>query len=147
MDAITDVPLPANEPIHEYAPGSGERTRLTEQLRALAQDPIDLPHVIGGRHTMGAGDRIDVVQPHRHHSVLGTLTNAGHDEAILDPPDTRRLTAGDSASQAASVLDVRGGGLGVRHSGLSASKTTETPGNPIASGEVVPWERRRFSPP
>jgi 1-pyrroline-5-carboxylate dehydrogenase len=30
---------------------------------------------------MGAGDRIDVVQPHRHTSVLGTLTNAGHDEA------------------------------------------------------------------
>ena len=30
MDAITEVPLPANEPVHDYAPGSGERTRLTE---------------------------------------------------------------------------------------------------------------------
>jgi 1-pyrroline-5-carboxylate dehydrogenase len=81
MDAITDVPLPANEPIHEYAPGSGERTRLTEQLRALAQDPIDLPHVIGGAHRMGDGERLDVVQPHQHAARLGTLTNATHTDA------------------------------------------------------------------
>ena len=39
MDAITDVPLPANEPIHEYAPGSGERTRLNEALGALVRRP------------------------------------------------------------------------------------------------------------
>src|SRR5215218_5173018 len=81
MDAITDVPLPANEPIHEYAPGSGERTRLTEQLKALAADAIDLPHVIGGTHRMGGGQRIDVVQPHRHSSRLGTFTNAEHADA------------------------------------------------------------------
>jgi 1-pyrroline-5-carboxylate dehydrogenase len=81
MDAITDVPLPANEPIHEYALGSGERTRLTEQLKALAADAIDLPHVIGGTHRMGAGHRIDVVQPHRHSARLGTLTNADHADA------------------------------------------------------------------
>jgi 1-pyrroline-5-carboxylate dehydrogenase len=81
ITAITDVPLPLNEPIHDYAPGSPERARLAVALSDLAQAPIDLPHVIGGRHTMGAGDRIDVVQPHRHRSVLGTLTNAGHDDA------------------------------------------------------------------
>ena len=81
ITAITDVPLPLNEPIHDYTPGSPERVRLADALSGLAGAPIDLPHVIGGRHTMGAGDRIDVVQPHRHRSVLGTLTNAGHDEA------------------------------------------------------------------
>lgn len=81
MDAITAVPLPSNEPIHDYAPGSTERARLTAALRDLTSAPIDLPHVIGGKHAMGAGRRIDVVQPHRHRAVLGTLTNAGHDEA------------------------------------------------------------------
>jgi 1-pyrroline-5-carboxylate dehydrogenase len=81
MDAITDVPLPANEPIHDYAPGSGERTRITEQLRTLAQDPIDLPHVIGGTHRMGGGQRFDVVQPHRHSARLGTFTNAEQSDA------------------------------------------------------------------
>ena len=84
MDAITDVPLPTNEPVHDYAPGSGERTRLGQALKSVAADPVDLPHVIGGRHRMGDGDRIDVVQPHRHSDPfgrLGTLTNATHADA------------------------------------------------------------------
>ncbi|MDY6871972.1 MAG: L-glutamate gamma-semialdehyde dehydrogenase [Actinomycetota bacterium] len=81
MDAITDVPLPANEPVHDYAPGSGDRTRLTNALDALAAKPLDLPHIIGGRHRMGDGERMDVVQPHRHAARLGTFTNASHDDA------------------------------------------------------------------
>jgi 1-pyrroline-5-carboxylate dehydrogenase len=81
ITGISEVPPPLNEPIHEYAPGSPERARLTAALDDLAGAPIDLPHVIGGRHAMGGGDHIDVVQPHRHHSVLGTLTNATHAEA------------------------------------------------------------------
>ncbi|BDX30792.1 1-pyrroline-5-carboxylate dehydrogenase [Mycobacterium antarcticum] len=80
--AVTHVPVPANEPVHEYAPGSPERARLVTELAALdTAAPIDLPHVIAGRHAMGGGERIDVVQPHRHSSVLGTLTNANHAEA------------------------------------------------------------------
>jgi 1-pyrroline-5-carboxylate dehydrogenase len=79
--AVTDVPAPANEPVYDYAPGSPERARLTAALDALTGDAIDLPHVIGGTRTMGAGERIDVVQPHRHSAVLGTLTNAGRAEA------------------------------------------------------------------
>ena len=81
MDAITDVPSPANEPVHDYAPGSGERARLATALGELTGAPIDLPHVIGGNHTMGGGERIDVVQPHRHSAKLGTLTNAEHADA------------------------------------------------------------------
>ncbi|MDT5181814.1 MAG: 1-pyrroline-5-carboxylate dehydrogenase [Mycobacterium sp.] len=82
FSAITDVPAPTNEPVHEYAPGSPERARLITELDVQnAAGPIDLPHVIAGRHTMGSGDRIDVVQPHRHSAVLGTLTNGGHAEA------------------------------------------------------------------
>ncbi|OBB30753.1 1-pyrroline-5-carboxylate dehydrogenase [Mycolicibacterium peregrinum] len=81
MDAITDVPSPANEPVHDYAPGSGERARLATALGELTGAPIDLPHVIGGKHTMGGGARIDVVQPHRHGATLGTLTNAEHADA------------------------------------------------------------------
>ncbi|OBH10144.1 L-glutamate gamma-semialdehyde dehydrogenase [Mycobacterium sp. E1747] len=82
MDAITEVPLPVNEPVHDYAPHSPERGRLRGELAALADHPIDLPHVIGGRHRMGDGDRIDVAQPHRHSAKLGTLTNAGHADAV-----------------------------------------------------------------
>ena len=81
MDAITQVPLPANEPVHDYAPQSPERARLRTELAALAEHPIDLPHVIGGRHRMGDGERVDVVQPHRHAATLGALTNAVHADA------------------------------------------------------------------
>ncbi|MCI4674897.1 L-glutamate gamma-semialdehyde dehydrogenase [Candidatus Mycolicibacterium alkanivorans] len=76
MDARTDVPAPANEPVHDYAPRSAERTRLTTALRDLSANPIDLPHVIAGRHAMGEGERMDVVQPHRYRARLGTLSNA-----------------------------------------------------------------------
>ncbi|WP_099248680.1 L-glutamate gamma-semialdehyde dehydrogenase [Mycobacterium sp. shizuoka-1] len=76
MDASTEVPVPANEPVHDYAPHSAERARLTAALHELAAGPIDLPHVIGGRHRVGDGERIDVVMPHRHTARLGTLTNA-----------------------------------------------------------------------
>jgi 1-pyrroline-5-carboxylate dehydrogenase len=81
MDAITQVPMPANEPVHNYTPQSPERIRLRAELAALADHPIDLPHVIAGKHRMGDGERIDVVQPHRHTAKLGTLTNAVHADA------------------------------------------------------------------
>ncbi len=81
MDALTDVPVPVNEPIHDYAPDSAERVRLLAALGELAANPIDLPHVIAGQHRMGSGERIDVVQPHRHAARLGTLSNAQHTEA------------------------------------------------------------------
>ncbi|WP_343599142.1 L-glutamate gamma-semialdehyde dehydrogenase [Mycobacterium sp.] len=81
MDAVTEVPLPANEPVHDYAPDSPERSRLRTVLTALAGDPVDLPHVIGGEHRLGGGERVDVVQPHRHAARLGTLGNADHADA------------------------------------------------------------------
>ncbi|WP_234794194.1 NADH-quinone oxidoreductase subunit H, partial [Mycolicibacterium flavescens] len=42
MDAVTEVPLPVNEPVHDYAPGSGERARLLEALAALepGEEPV-----------------------------------------------------------------------------------------------------------
>ncbi|ODQ84540.1 L-glutamate gamma-semialdehyde dehydrogenase [Mycolicibacterium holsaticum] len=82
MDAITEVPLPVNEAVRDYAPGSGERIRLTETLRTVTIEPIELPHVIGGAHRMGEGDRIDVVQPHRHAARLGTFSEATHADAV-----------------------------------------------------------------
>ena len=82
MDAVTEVPMPVNEPVLDYAPNSPERTRLVTALAELADDdPIDLPHVIGGTHRMGGGERVDVVQPHRHAAKLGTFTNAEHSDA------------------------------------------------------------------
>ncbi len=103
MDALTDVPAPANEPVHEYAPHSPERTRLAAALRDLSANPIDLPHVIAGRHRMGDGERIDVVQPHRHSAKLGTLTNA----TIADAAAAVEAAMAAKADWAATPFDER----------------------------------------
>ncbi len=76
MDAITVVPAPANEPVHEYAPGSPERARLQTKLADLAANPTDIQQVIGGVHRTASGPAEDVVQPHRHAAVIGSFTNA-----------------------------------------------------------------------
>ena len=72
MDARTEVPCPSTNRFTTTHRDSAERARLVAALRELSTAPIDLPHVIGGRHRMGAGERIDVVQPHRHSARLGT---------------------------------------------------------------------------
>ncbi|MBD0862351.1 L-glutamate gamma-semialdehyde dehydrogenase [Gordonia sp. zg691] len=82
MDAITAPPRPANEPVHTYAPGTPERTRIVDELsRQSHAGRRELPHIIGGHLRLGDGTPIDVVQPHAHHEVLGVITNATHDDA------------------------------------------------------------------
>lgn len=82
MDAITTPPRPINEPVHTYAPGTAERRRIVDELsRQSSAEPVELPHIIGGAAHIGDGELLDVVQPHSHHEVLGTMTNATHDDA------------------------------------------------------------------
>ncbi|WP_018658594.1 L-glutamate gamma-semialdehyde dehydrogenase [Actinomadura flavalba] len=81
MDAVTQVPAPVNEPVRDYAPGSPDRARLEARLAELSAAPADLPMTIGGAERLGAGTKIDVVQPHRHAAVLGTFGTATRDDA------------------------------------------------------------------
>jgi 1-pyrroline-5-carboxylate dehydrogenase len=76
MDAVTRVPLPANEPVRQYQPGSADRSALEARIKDLAGQRAELTMNIGGRTAMGSGDRIAVVQPHNHRRVLGDLGNA-----------------------------------------------------------------------
>src|SRR3954447_16338211 len=81
MDAVTRVPVPVNEPVLDYAPGSPERGALERRLPELTAVPLDLTHTIGGREVEGDGKPLDVVQPHARPSVLRTLRNATTDDA------------------------------------------------------------------
>ncbi|MFN0284660.1 MAG: L-glutamate gamma-semialdehyde dehydrogenase [Kineosporiaceae bacterium] len=81
MDAVTSVPVPINEPVRDYAPGSPERAAVEAALTDLASARIDLPMTIGGRAVMGSGRKLDVVQPHARRHVLGTLRLATKDDA------------------------------------------------------------------
>ncbi|MCT4354234.1 L-glutamate gamma-semialdehyde dehydrogenase [Streptomyces sp. Je 1-79] len=105
MDAVTQVPAPVNEPVHSYAPGSAERARLEAKLKELADNPRDLPMTIGGVKRMGGGERVDVVQPHNHKSVLGTFAGATRqdaqdaiDAALAAAPAWRAMSFDDRAA-------------------------------------------------
>ncbi|MFE4395070.1 MULTISPECIES: L-glutamate gamma-semialdehyde dehydrogenase [Streptomycetaceae] len=81
MDAVTEVPVPVNEPVRAYAPGSPERDRLVRRLDDLAAEQVPLPMTIGGEQRFGGGERIEVVQPHHHAAKLGVLGNATREDA------------------------------------------------------------------
>ncbi|WP_169945111.1 L-glutamate gamma-semialdehyde dehydrogenase [Microbispora sp. H11081] len=76
MDSITEVPAPANEPVHGYGPGSAERAALETRIKELAGSSLDLTMTIGGELRMAGGAPIDVVQPHNHAAVLGRTADA-----------------------------------------------------------------------
>ena len=76
LDAVTTVPAPANEPVRSYPPGSAERATLEQRLKELAAEPVELTMTVGGASRPGGGAAVDVVQPHRHAAVLGTLHEA-----------------------------------------------------------------------
>jgi 1-pyrroline-5-carboxylate dehydrogenase len=82
VDAVTQVPPPANEPVRSYAPGSPERATLEERLKELAAaDPIDLPATIGDQTRMAGGPVFDVTMPSDHAHVLGRAAAATTDDA------------------------------------------------------------------
>jgi 1-pyrroline-5-carboxylate dehydrogenase len=92
VDAITVVPAPINEPVHDYAPHSPERARLAVALAALSSGVTEISQVIGGEHKPASGDAYEVVQPHRHASVIGRYASSTHSD----------VAAAIEASQAAA---------------------------------------------
>jgi 1-pyrroline-5-carboxylate dehydrogenase len=76
MDAVSTTPVPVNEPVRQYQPGSHERAVLESKIKELAGQRAELTMTIGGRQQMPEGDLIDVVQPHNSKHVLGRYGNA-----------------------------------------------------------------------
>ena len=116
LDAVTNVPVPANEPIKGYAPGSPERAALEEKIKEQAGERAELSMTIGGQQRMGGGDRVDVVQPHNHRHVLGQLANATDEDvaaaieaARLAAPGWRELSFDDRAAIFLKAADLLAG--------------------------------------
>jgi 1-pyrroline-5-carboxylate dehydrogenase len=76
MDAVSRTPMPINEPVRQYQPGSHERAVLESKIKELTGQRTELTMTIDGRQQMPGGDLIDVVEPHNHQHVLGQLGNA-----------------------------------------------------------------------
>ena len=84
MSGIWNVPLPHNEPVLNYAPGSPERAALKSALNAVGARVVDIPAVIAGREVR-TGVTQDVVSPHCHGRVLAKVhqANAGNIDAAV----------------------------------------------------------------
>jgi len=76
MDAVTTPPAPVNEPNLTYAPGTPEREALLVEIERQERRQKSLRGYVGGRWRSGGGREIQVVQPHDHQHVLGTLKNS-----------------------------------------------------------------------
>jgi 1-pyrroline-5-carboxylate dehydrogenase len=116
VDGVTRVPPPRNEPVLGYAPGSPERAALETRLAELAADPLELTATIGDKQRMAAGERFDVVQPHRHAAVLGTSAHSTHadaEEAVAAAkaaaPAWRDLSLDDRAAVFLKAADLLAG--------------------------------------
>ena len=94
MDAQISVPRPHNEPVRGYAPGSPERASLQARVDAMKGERLDLTMTVGGKQTMAGGERIDVVQPHRRHEVLGQTGNATKADAAAAVEAARKAAPG-----------------------------------------------------
>ena len=116
MDAVTSVPMPVNEPVRSYAPGSPERAGLEVRLVELGSAPVDLTMTIDGQQRRGSGAPIDVVQPHRHEAVLGTTREAGPadvqsavDAALAAAPAWQATSYDDRAAVLLRAADLLAG--------------------------------------
>ena len=76
------VPLPKNEPILDYAPGSSERKQLEAALKQLKANPVEIPLVIGGQE-ITTDKKIKITAPHDHSLVLGHYYQGGEKEVKM----------------------------------------------------------------
>jgi 1-pyrroline-5-carboxylate dehydrogenase len=68
-------PMPINEPVWGYEPGSPERADLKKKLDRMASEVVEIPIIIGGKDYT-TGDTADVVMPHDHSHVLARYHKA-----------------------------------------------------------------------
>jgi 1-pyrroline-5-carboxylate dehydrogenase len=100
------VPIPVNEPVKSYAPGSPERASLKDRLKSMAAERIDIPSIIGGKE-IRSGELAQSVMPHNHRHVLADwhkTSAADVDRAIAASRNAARDWANWSWEERAAVF-------------------------------------------
>ncbi len=75
MSSLSNVPLPVNEPVLSYAPGTPERKALQAELARQAGLEVEIPIIVGGRE-LRTGDVVTQVMPHAHGHVVARVHQA-----------------------------------------------------------------------
>ncbi len=81
-NAKFSYPLPPNEPVKSYAPGSPERTQLKTKLSEMRGTEIEIPLIIGGQE-IKTGKMGTCILPHNHQKVVGRFHQAGEKEVKM----------------------------------------------------------------
>ncbi len=107
------VPVPLNESVFSYAPGTPERTELKKVISEMRATEADLPMIIGGREVR-SGNRVAIRPPHDHQHALGyfhkgdaTHVNMAIDAAMKAKKEWQNISWENRASvflRAASLL-------------------------------------------
>lgn len=84
-DSLAIPPLPVNEPVRAYSPGSADKKALKDAIAAMRGETIEIPLVIGGKDVR-SGKLVDVVEPHAHAKVRAKahLARAEDVQAAVD---------------------------------------------------------------
>lgn len=77
--SLPTSPMPKNEPIKEYRPGSPEREALVAELKRQESLEMDIPVIIDGKE-IRTGNTDVIRVPHRHEKHLGKYHKAGGEE-------------------------------------------------------------------
>ena len=114
-DAHFTVPIPTNEPVLDYAPGSAEREALSAMLETVATERPEIP-VLAGGEAVRTGNTVPVVMPHAHGHQLATLHQAGPAEveqaiagALAAAPAWQSLSFEDRAAVFLRAADLLAG--------------------------------------
>ena len=70
LKGFFNVPVPVNEPVNTYAPGTKERTLLEAAIAEARAREVDVPMYIGGKEVR-TEDKVVLTPPHDHRHVLG----------------------------------------------------------------------------
>lgn len=81
-NALTKIPVPSNEPVYGYTPGSLEKKALKDQLKKMLSEEYEFPLVIGGKEVK-TGDLTDCRCPHDHNHLLARYHKAGAKEVEM----------------------------------------------------------------
>ena len=79
MNLTSTPPIPRNEPVLNYAPGSTEKKILKAKLAELSGTQVDIPIIINGKE-IRTGKTEVVTSPHAHQKKLGVMHEAGVDD-------------------------------------------------------------------
>ncbi len=81
-NAYFKLPVPINEPILNYAPGSPEKAELKSKLKELQSKEIEIPLIIGGEEVK-TGKTAGIRVPHNLSKKLGIYHKAGEKEVKM----------------------------------------------------------------